>query len=207
MDFKRKDCLRKLNKPGDFQYFMSSLEDYLFDVARLGSWEAVSKLYMLDFKYFKGQDMEAYKAGLVPKGLINGGKDTTSSGEDAKLLLSQTQLKDKVRRLRQRTKVSADKFTQIFVDSCYDTAVEDGKGFLPWVGKVYVAIRAALSEEYLDQMAGCKRGDLLTLMLELQMAVGNVEQIDSSKLYLDFMQANMRASGENSLLKYIAFLK
>ena len=99
MDFKRKDCLRKLNKPGDFQYFMSSLEDYLFDVARLGSWEAVSKLYMLDFKYFKGQDKVAYKAGLVPKGLIEGGKDTTSSGNDARLLLSQSQLKDKFKRV------------------------------------------------------------------------------------------------------------
>ena len=59
----------------------------------------------------------------------------------------------------------------------------------------------------MDQFAGCKRGDLLTLMLELQMAVGNVEQLDSSKLYLDFMQASLRASGENSLLKFIAYLK
>ena len=82
MDLKRKDLLRKLNKPEDYNLFLSSVEDHLFELAGINGWGAVSKLFMINFKHFKNEGKVAYKAGLVKKGLIDGGGggDPTTTG-------------------------------------------------------------------------------------------------------------------------------
>ena len=59
-------------------------------------------------------------------------------------MLSAAELKSKLKRARQRTKSTAAKFLQVYVDSCYELAVATGMGFLEWVGKVYIAIKGAL---------------------------------------------------------------
>ena len=193
--------LRKLHEKLQWPYFKSSLEDLMYMYAKISKMEDISKGRMVDFAFFKKEDIDSYNDALD-------GGDTTSSGDDSMQAMAKDERKKKKARIKKRVAKNKDgKFTQEYIDACYALAVEQGDGFLPWVYKVYVAVKDALSEAILDQVAGCQRGDLITLLAELQMAVGNTEAIDSTKLYLDVLQATMASVGDNDLLKFTSFLK
>ena len=149
--------LRKLHEKLQWPYFKSSLEDLMYMYAKISKMEDISKGRMADFAFFKKEDIDSYKDALD-------GGDTTSSGDDSMPSMTAPERKKKKDRLKKRVARNKEgKFTDEFIEECYAMAVEKGDGFLPWVYKVYVAVKDALSEAILDQVAGCQRGDLITL--------------------------------------------
>ena len=129
MDSKRKDLLRKLHKPEDYNHFLSSVEDYLFELAGINGWDAVSKLFMLNFKHFKKEDVVAYEAGLVKKGLIEGGGGCDVHWRRRQSYFVSITAQGQNQAHPPEDQDVAGKITQIYVDSCYEVAAANGAGF------------------------------------------------------------------------------
>jgi len=193
----------RLDRPADFRAFKRALGDLVFANAKITSLEAITQLNMLDMHHFKKENLDEYNAGLCTDG------ETTSSGDEySRSLLNKTQLAEKHTRLKKRkSKSKTDKFKTDFIQQCYDNALKTGQGFLKWVYIVYLATTEALSADIAEQVSSCKRGDLMDLLNELALAVGNYEKIDSANVQLDLMSATMANQGSNDVMKFLSFVK
>ena len=114
--------LRKLHEKLQWPYFKSSLEDLIYMYAKISRLEDISKVRMLDFAFFKKEDIASYTDALDG--------DTTSSGEDSMPSMSKDERKKKTERLKKRvSRNKAGKFSNEYIEECYAGAVAKGDGF------------------------------------------------------------------------------
>ena len=93
-----------------------------------------------------------------------------------------------------------------FSKLCTDHAFTTGKGFHEWVYDVFYEIRTSLCDTIQEQTAGVRRGDLVSLINSIKLAVGNYELHDPEALHIEYSKCTMEHEGKNDLMTYLAKL-
>jgi len=93
-----------------------------------------------------------------------------------------------------------------FLSTCYEHACYTGLGFDKWVYRVYPKIIGSLSDEIKEQVAGVQHGDLVDLMIQVDIAIKHFEIFDPTDLELEYSKMTMEDTNNNVIL-FITRLK
>ena len=93
-----------------------------------------------------------------------------------------------------------------FALNCFEHALSTGEGFKKWVYTTYADIRKALSNTIQKQTSGVRRGDIVSLLNAIKLAVNECEIFNPDDLDISFTKCTMQGEGNNNLMTYLAAL-
>jgi hypothetical protein len=173
--------LFKLKDASEFTRWKNLLQDHMFKKIHNINMDRLTTADTLDLSYFKREFKKEYREAT-----LSVREEERAAGQDGE---GEHPLKNPE-----------------FLKMCTDHAFTTGEGFEDWLYVIYSDVRTALSDEIQDKTAGVVRGDLISLLRKIKLALHHSEINNPDALDIKYTKCTMEGEGKQDLMTFTAAL-